>query len=64
MQFEPIKPTHTGLSTGSKLCHHFMLPNVADVTYADLGRINEADSIVFSKAASQKVAQGRQVTLQ
>ncbi|SFM19142.1 hypothetical protein SAMN05421863_101660 [Nitrosomonas communis] len=64
MQFEPIKPTHAGLSPGNKLCHHFIRPNAAVVTYADLSRINEADSTALFKVASQKVAQGRQATLQ
>ncbi|WP_256203822.1 hypothetical protein [Nitrosomonas sp. Nm58] len=33
------------------------------MTYADLGRINEADSTALPKAASQKTTQRHQATL-
>jgi hypothetical protein len=41
VQLESIKPTHAGLSPGSKLCHYFMRPNAMVVTHTDFGRLNE-----------------------
>nr|WP_262369898.1 hypothetical protein [Nitrosomonas communis] len=52
VQLESIKPIHTGLSLGSKLCHYLMRPNAAIVAHTDPGRINEADSTALPKAAS------------
>jgi hypothetical protein len=51
VQLEPIKPTHTGLSPSSKLCHYMMRPNTLVVTRANPGRIDEADSTALPKAA-------------
>ena len=64
VQLEPIKPIHTGLSPGSKLCHYLIRPNAAIVAHTDPGRINEADPTALPKAAGQKAAQRHQVTWQ